>query len=290
MTSKFLQSSSSFSETNVLKSILKPILEKYNNFIYNFNNIYIKNDNKYMIFNNNIKYYLFIINKFSITKNSSDSKYKILYFFPDKFTNIHSDFYVEIDNFKINLNPNVKTYLFEGYLYLQENLNTFFISDILSIDSNIIDTNYSSRYLLLINLFNNNINNCYNGHLYLKIQPIFKYIEDSYNNIFNIFLNNYEFKNYITNIELIDNNIFTKTSFLTIKKDDNQIKRIYKTKLIEVYNVFNIENNNLEGNLYIKTLKDSKFISNLFLKNNNEFIDILCEFNTQFQKWSVINN
>ena len=72
--SKFLQSSSTFSETQVLKSkYLIPILESYNNLILKSNKIEIKESQKYMIPNNNNKFYMFVTNKYDTTNNKNDN-------------------------------------------------------------------------------------------------------------------------------------------------------------------------------------------------------------------------
>jgi hypothetical protein len=292
--SKFLQSSSNFSETQLLKSkYLIPILESYNNLILKSKKIEIKESQKYMIPNNNNKFYLFITNKQNTTNNKNDNKYKILYFFPSNelnnnlFKHLITDFYVEIDSHKTNFTKS--NYLFEGFLYKKDAFNTFLISDILCIDNNIIECEYSLRYNLINNIISNLDN--LNGHLNIGIHSMFEYNSDNYNMILKMFKNNFKFKNDINSVQIINDNNLVKTNTKTICIDKLK-KRITKGKFIDVYNVFNINTNNNEGILYIRTINDSKTLRKMFEDKENNgvfFIEILCDYNEHFKKWFPIN-
>lgn len=289
--SKFLTSSANYSETNVLLKYLSPILESYNKEIIFESKKLINKQYEFIIPNNNNKYYLFIINKTDITSNDINSKYKILYFFPDTQNIIdndtskqsRSDFYVEIDNYKTSfMNSN---YLFEGYYY--ETHKHFLITDVLAIDSNIIKCDYSLRYSLIYNLINNqNLTNL-NGHLTINIHSIFELDSDNYDiqggQLFNIFKNNFIFKHDICAIEYINMVSFKKYRELLKVKNKEDNKTIIKTKYIDVYQVFNYKSNNLEGILYVKGLKESKLLKDMFL--NNDTIELKCTFNNTFKKW-----
>ena len=305
MSFKFLQSSSTFSETQLLKSkYLIPILESYNNLILESDKIDIKNTKKYMVPNNNNKFYLFITNKIDTTNNKNDTKYKILYFFPSNdpnqknnlFKHLITDFYVEID---ANISKfNKKNYLFEGFLYNKDSFNTFLISDILSIDNKIIDCNYTLRYTLVNDIIREqNLSNL-NGHLNIGIHSMFEYNDDTDDNqnnnihILSMFKSNFEFNDDIDSVQIIDNNNLVKTNTEHINLDHKKqtIKKITKGKFIDVYDVANITTNNKEGILYIKTIIDSKDIRKKFEENEQKgifFIDILCEYNQHFKKWQI---
>jgi hypothetical protein len=286
--SKFISSAVNYSETTLLKTkILSIILESYNQEILLNNSVKLNLDtsSKYFIPNNDVKYYMLIVNKNDITSNNTNNKYKICYFFTNKQSNIHTDFYVEIDNHKTNFTKN--NYLFEGYLYS----NTFLISDILAIDSKIITCDYSLRYSLINKIITNqNLNNL-NGHLNINIHSIFQINDNdnsNVNDIFNIFKNNFVFKNDIKSIEYVYEKSLQKNQQNIFIESENskQLKNISRTKYIDVYNVKNINNNDIEGILYIKTISDSKKLYSLL--SNNDTIVLTCIFNQVFKKWQVL--
>lgn len=291
--SRFLQSSSAFSETHLLKSkYLVPILESYNNFILKSNKIEIKESRKYIIPNNNNKFYMFVTNKYDTTNNKNDNKYKILYFFPSNehknnlFKHLITDFYVEIDSNKANFTKS--NYLFEGFLYNKDSFNTFLISDILSVDNKIIDCNYSLRYNLINNIIKEqNLDNL-NGHLNIGIHSMFEYNSDDYNIILKMFKNNFKFKNDISSTQIINDNNLIKTNTESVDIVTPTNKKITKGKFIDVYNVFNINTNNNEGILYVKTINDSKSLRKMFEDKEEHgifHIEILCDYNRYFKKW-----
>jgi len=301
--SKFINSSVNYSETDVLKSkYLSSILELYNQYILTSTKSLVDHHIKYIIPNNNNKYYLFIINKNAITANNINSKYKICYFFPDNnVVNIHnleknviSDFYMEIDINKTKFDKN--NYLFEGYLYNTTinatNTKTFLVTDILAIDSNIVNCNYSLRYSLINQiLLCQNLNNL-NGHFNIGIHSVFDInneqsdLDVQVNQLFEMFSNNFIFKEEINSIEYIDEVSLKKTNkILKINKKQAK-KRISKGKYIDVYNVFNIDTNNHENILYVKTLSDSKKLIQML--ESKEYIELECIYNTSFKKWQPI--
>lgn len=292
--SKFISSAVNYSETNILKTkILSIILESYNEKILLNDSVKLNLDNttaKYIIPNNNKKYYMLIVNKSDITKNNINNQYKILYFFPYNNDN-PNDFYVEIDSNKTNFTKN--NYLFEGYMYVADGQNTFLISDILAIDSIIVNCDYSLRYSLLNKIIRDKKNylNNLNGHLNINIHSMFEINneDDRSNELFNIFKNNFIFKNDINSIEYIDEKSLIKTQNIIFdeKSSTTQDKIISKTKYIDVYNVYNVNTNDFEGILYIKTIKDSKKLYELTLENSQ--IILKCLYNHNFKKWQIIN-
>lgn len=298
--SKFIASSVNYSETNVLKSkYLSNILELYNQEILFESKKLVNNVQKYIIPNNNNKYYLLIVNKNDITSNNINIKYKIFYFFPDSTQqeqnntlnkNAKSDFYVEIDNYKTNFSSS--NYLFEGYLYNSNDQKHFLITDVLAVDSKIIKCDYSLRYALIHKLIANQQLNNLNGHLNINVHSIFELNTESYDNeiqtsqFFTMFKNNFIFKEEISTIEYVNEVSFKKQKEILQADNVKCVKIITKGKYIDVYNVFNIETNNIEGILYVKGLKESK---NLYkLSSSLDSFELNCEFNNTFKKWQPI--
>jgi len=292
--SKFINNSSNYSEGQYIKNnLLKPLLEKYNNQIKDMKNLKVEEESV-VIPNNNKKYYLFIINKNEILKGQKEN-YNILYFFPENSVseknldkiekNIYSDFFMEID-YKFD-----KNYLFEGYMYSK--CKSFLITDILSVNNNIITSDYNLRYSL-INELNLNIKDL-NGHLDISVHAIFKNSDllleneqEFFNNqIYIIFKNNFIFKEEINSIEIVKNKL-TKTSkkrYINNKVEKEEMKIIKKGNQIDIYLVFNIKTNNKEGILYVKTLKESIKLKELI----KDEIEINCKYNNIFKKWQVID-
>lgn len=285
--SKFLTTAVTFCETNVFKEkYLYKTLSLYNEYLLVENKKTIENNkNKYIIPNNSNKYYMLISNK-----NDIQTKYKILYFFPDQYNvvnylnkNILSDFYIEIDS-----NLFDKNYLFEGYFY-NEN-KEFMITDVLSIDNKIVTCDYSLRYSLINKIIISSKLSNLNAHLTISIHSIFYMNEDENESIlFNIFKNNFIFKNEINCIEYTKESCLEKTRCINkdIDKDIISIKKVHKSKYIDVYNINNISSNNNEGILYIKTIATSKKLRELFLKEIE--IELECKFNNHFNKWYPCN-
>jgi hypothetical protein len=302
--SKFIASSVNYSETNVLKSkYLSNILELYNKEILSESKKLVNNVQKYIIPNNNNKYYLLIVNKNDITPNNVNTKYKIFYFFPDTAQqeqthilntlnkNSKSDFYVEIDNYKTSFSNS--NYLFEGYLYKSNDQKHFLITDVLAVDSKIIKCDYSLRYALIHKLIANQQLNNLNGHLNINMHSIFELNAESYDNeiqtsqIFTMFKNNFIFKEEISTIEYVNEVSFKKQKeILQANNNLKCVKIITKGKYIDVYNVFNTETNNMEGILYVKGLKESKHLYKLSSSSNS--FELNCEFNNNFKKWQPI--
>lgn len=293
----FVNKSVNYSESILLKSkYLKNILTKYNDHI---NHIKLENKtdianvmNYYIVPNNSKKYYLYIIKKRLL--EACKEEYDILYFFPDKQSNVYcdnkldryniSDFYTEIDNtFSDN-------YLFEGYLYIQNSKYTFLITDILAKNDTIITCDYSLRMSIINELVyksNKNMSLYLNNNITIGIHPIFHY---EFENMIKIFYNNFSFKEHINAVEHIHN--FNKIRYINtenLKRHDNkpQIKKITKQRMADVYDVFDVDTGNFDGILYVKGVKDSKYLKQLFSNTNND-IEHLCIYNNMFKKWQPI--
>jgi hypothetical protein len=278
--SKFITNSANYSETNLVKTkFLKPILEQYNLAILNFckNSFTNSVDTEMFIPNNNKKYYMFVMNK----KDISDSKsnYKVLYFFPEVFSNLQSDFFIEMDF--INNFPK-KTYLFEGYLYDKSN---FLITDILAIDNTILNTDYHLRLDLIQGIIPSEGIKNINCHMNINIHPVFNYSELNYKLLLDVFKNNFVYKKEIDTVEYI------KVKSLNKRRETEKVEDIYKpknmiltkTKYSDVYKVNDYETGNDEGILYVKSIKISKQLSEL--KDSV----LLCKYNSKFFKWEPAN-
>lgn len=293
----FINKNANISQTVLLTSILKPLLENYNTFLLSKNNLNL-NAEYNLIPNNNQKYFLYITQKNKLERISSTQKnYNILYFFPDKLSkeyysdnklesNKLSDFYIEIDLvFSYDI-------LLEGYLYRsKEGKLHYLLTDILYKNKDLIEFDYTLRFNLLNEIFipiKKNLVNL-NDHLYINLHPMFNNINE---NMISIFRHNFIFKEQICCLEKI--NLFSKERSIIVdtedsncfQKKDSGIKLIEKTKYTDVYNVFDKSTNNKQGILYIKGIKDSKYIKYLF-NNGDSVIEYKCSFNKNFNKWQL---
>jgi hypothetical protein len=177
--------------------------------------------------------------------------------------------------------------LFEGYLYTINEVPlkyNFCITDILVKNQKVIDSDYELRYILINEyLLNKNLTNL-NDNITISIHNIFT----NYN-LLNTMINNFIYKDQLLCIEQINNYHKTITKF--IKPDFlEEEKIITKGKYSDVYEIYNIITNEKDGILYIKGIKESKLIKQLF--NNKELsqIKLLCKYNKIFNKWQPIFN
>lgn len=270
-----------YSQTILLKNkILKPILTKYNIFIQKKQNDFSFEENQFIIPNNNKKYYCLITQKSQLEETKEN--FNILYFFnePSNDCDFH-DFFIET-NYLFTENI-----LIEGFLYNYPNNSLFLTTDILYKNNEILDVDYKFRYTLLnelfypINLQLRNINN----NITISIHAIFN---NDNKNMIDIFKNNFIYKNEICCIETINN--FNKKRFLddSSLEISNQYKLIEKTTYTDVYNVYNNETKEKEGILYVKGIKESKYIKLLFKNTNGNGIELMCQYNKKFNKWQPI--
>jgi hypothetical protein len=340
MDTKFLNNSVDYCEEYGIKKSLSKYIQAYNKYLYNYKKGIHLNDNKeceLFIPNNNKKFFLYIF------KHHVKNSY-VLYFFPDKnckmyfstfllIKNTINDFFIECD-----MKFDDQSYLLEGYLYGNSTKQHFLITDILFRNGNIIQLEYSNRLHLINELFFNKISKMNNINNVLSIG-----IHNCINHfLINVFLNNFIWKNEIICIETI-RNFEKKTEFLPVQNNntgsclvqdqtqtgprtepgsqDVSSKKIVKTKVSEIYNVYNIQTNDFEGILYIDTLKTSRYLLSLFRTDpglsrtdpglsrtdpglsrtdpglsrtdqsrdrEHDEIIIDCIFNTYFQKWQIV--
>lgn len=291
----FLNKSVNYSQIDLLKTnILKPLLKSYNDFLLNRDDdddVYTQNSYDYFIPNNNKKYYLLITKKKLLEKklDKRESQYEILYFFPDtqiendlntqisKDIKSTDDFFMEIDSvFKDDL-------LLEGYLYDNNGYYEYLISDFLIKNGDIVDVSFELRYCLLNELLksvNNSVLKRLNDHMTINIHPIFKYENI---NFIKIFKNNFVYRRSIVCLEQISN--FKKKRWVEkCESSDNKI--ILKTNSSDIYNVYDTKSNNYLGILYVKGIRESKILEEMFKDDDN--ITLKCSWNKRFYKWQPI--
>lgn len=295
----FINKSVNYSQTILLKSLLlAPLLNQYNDFMLHDKNVErsnLFNQIDYTIIpNNNKKFYLLVCKKSDIENCKED--YNLLYFFPSHKTETFfndnkliktsiSDFFLEIKNTFNN------KYLFEGYLYSTSNGSEFLITDILFKDDTLVNCDYKLRYNILNEIImpiQKNLKNL-NNHLNINLHPIFNISNE---NMIKIFKSNFIHYDELTSLEYINN--FTK--YLKDEKQEIQTnleqntkqKHILKTNYADVYDVYDTENGNANGILYIKGVKESKFMKDKF-KNESKIL-LNCNYNSNFKKWQPIIN
>ena len=279
--SKFLSNSVNYSESNFIKThMLRPILEKYNSVILDsYKNTFLDSiDTVMFIPNNGVKYFLLIVDKKDATTVKGD--YKILYFFPEKYTSIHSDFFMEIDF--VECFPK-KSYLLEGYLYNECN---FLVTDLLAIEEIVFETDYHMRLDTIHEIIPvDGITNI-NCFMNVTIHPVFSFSESNFKSLLNVFKNNFMFKKEINSIEYVKLNSFKKTTETdTVDLIQNETKKmiITKTKYSDVYKINDFETGKDEGILYVKTISISKELSKL-----SDQIVVSCTYNSKFYKWQPV--
>jgi hypothetical protein len=243
-----------------------------------------------LIPNNNRKMYLYVVNK-GVVDGSKDM-YNILYFFPDEFSemwykennycleNAISDFYLEMDHV---LND---SYLFEGYLYKRDDKMDFLMTDVLMKNGNVVMCEYALRYAMLSEILYYDIKRPLkdiNNHISINIHPI---VLKSSEMLIKILKSNFIYKDQICCVEHIVN--FRKKRYVEdIIENKKGLKKIEKGKYTEVYNVYNDVTNDKEGILYVKGIKESKKLRELF--NDGEVRVVLeCVYNVKFSKWEPI--
>lgn len=295
-------------------------------------------ENEVYIPNNNKKYYLFIIKKRLVSSNCDQNcNWNFMYFFPDEKTleyykndkiqmNNLSDFFIETDT----IFPNINSCLFEGYLYNIGGENReFLITDILYINSvnksnyvdsssnyvdsssndvysstdSILKLDYTSRFMLINELFltnkNKNNNNQYSinsnlNHFSIKNinnninLGIHQFFSKSKQKMISIFKKNFIYKQEICSIETVSKINFKKVSYIE-PNDKTQEKWIEKNnKFPDVYNVYDYKTMNSNGILYVKGIKESKHLKSLFTDDSKH--KITCKWNSNFNKWQPLLN
>lgn len=269
---KFVNRSSDYSEIDRVRSILSPLLEKCNKM-----DDMREEERKYMIPNNNKKYYCLVLNKSELSMTDRQEGYKILYFFNLK----EEYFFMEIDDTNKILNKN--NYIFEGYLYEKE----YRVTDILICDSSVMKLSYTLRLEFLNKIFCDK-NLVYfsemNCLISIKRADIFEMdtMDDRIDQMYMIYKNNSVIGEYINSMEM------NKVNYIKGYSKENCMKRVTKGKMIDIYNVYDIETNKSDGILYVRTYDDSKELKEIFKQEEER--KLLCIYNVKFMKWEKMKN
>lgn len=289
----FLNKSVNYSQTSLFKkSVLKPLLETYNDFVLTDNckfekDVITGNSYDHLIPNNDKKYYLLVTEKSSLEQQRT-SNFNILYLFPDGLnanknltvleSNVYLDFYMEIDHlFDDEL-------LLEGYLYKCGDKYEYLLTDILVKNKRVVTVSYGLR-LSLLNEILTKIGfgklRFLNNHMTINLHPVFNMESEG---LIKIFKTNFVYKNDLCSLERVSGSKKTRYVETTFYEKCN--KFIESTKYTDVYNVFDVDTNNSQGILYIKGIEQSKFVKSLFTDCSR--ISLLCEWNSRFKKWQPV--
>ena len=271
--------------------------------VYNGYNLTIPLCTEYYIPNNNNKWYCVATFEKSSHQNPvrgiKGTKGTTRLFF---FDNKGDSFYInkEINTSDVYTNQQIPELLLEGYLYDNTGTSkTFSVTDILIKNSVTINKVYPERLCILKNSLKDILPFLQNLDGYLSV-----IINDqvySENDIDSIKLSEMVcIRNKNVYIETIQNFIKTNTlhySVLQVSEDssvripqDSSVpclpKRILKTRIPDVYNVFNNVSGTKEGILYVKTIPDSRRLLDLF-RDSSELV-LQCKFNIKFQRWEYV--
>lgn len=244
---------------------------------------------RYVIPNNNNKYFLFITESFKLSSFNGNGKQKdnvnvgkamCLYF----CNKDHHEFCIEIE-YQSGLEKYMDI-VFDGFLYEDSNSMTYQIYDILYMNTKEISLDYSSKYVMLINLLyksNQVIYKNLNTILTLEIVQPF-YSSEDYQSYAKCNKMSKFFTHYLFFSE-------SGTDSTNIKIEREEIKRnllISKGQKTEIYDVHDPQTNDNLGILYIPTIEKSKELKEIFLKSESSEIELKCLFNFKFNKWTPV--
>lgn len=236
------------------KRQVKAYLDKYNSYIVSLGSDYnLELDTKYYIPNNNEKLYCIILNN-------------TMYFFSNKGRDY--DFYIKLRGvFREDL-------LIEGYLYG----NKYLVTDLLMINGDIVTLSFIERYDMLFKLDYSKLDNL-NNKLTISLHEIYTELPTGIS--MGLSRRYVETVGYSTKINSLYKS--DKGTGTDMDTDIEEMKMITKGKYSDVYNVGNIQTNNQEGILYIKTIQISKNMREFFEKE--EYALIKCKWNHTFNKF-----
>jgi hypothetical protein len=293
----FIQKSATYSQTCKVKhDIVIPKLRKYNNvMLEKIQEVQFKpNDAPYKIFpNNNKKFFVFITHKSNVDQNTNDS-HNIVYFFPDDVSkdyykdnklvnNVMTDFFIEINKrFESEL-------LLEGYLYQHNGLYQFLCTDLLMINDRVLTVDHDTRWSLLHEyIYFNKFGSLeqLNHHISFELHP---YVLSSSMCLLPIFSANFIHKDEIVCEEHVYDKSRERQIYCGTTMDNNEPqlcpKLVRRTKLTDVYDVYDANTKNNQGIMYIKGLKESRWMRDLFKQSTSETMPVQCWFDRQFNKW-----
>jgi hypothetical protein len=193
-----------------------------------------------------------------------------------------SDFNMEID-----LLFNHECLLFEGYMYTNEdNEKVFLVTDFLLKNSQVVDCDYALRYALINEMFAKLNLKKLNNHLTIGIHPMFKSENET---LLKVFMDNFVFARFLCSREKILSGSYSKTKTLVCDDSRDNVpceKWIEQGPYSDVYNVFNVTTRNREGILYVKGIRESEYLRNMF--NGKDTVKCLCVYNKVFHKFQIV--
>ncbi len=271
----FINKSVNYSQTVLLKKQLAELLTTYNNKqLAKVSSDPFANTNYHLIPNNNVKYFLYITSK--STLENCHEQYNTLYFFPQNDTdNVHTEFVLEIDKVFDNL-------LFEGYMYNKDGMSSFLITDVLARNGTIVDCDYTMRHVIVNEILLDSRVNSKGSTIQIGIHPVL-----INSNMMEIFLGNFKYKDSIIAVEKITN-VGKKQSIEKVLHKQDSCKLVEKGTLSDVYHVLDKNTMEKEGVLYVKGIRESQSLKNLFSKSETKSIQIECKYNYKFNKWEPI--
>jgi hypothetical protein len=255
------------------------------------NLVNVDNENtKYLLVTNGNKYFVWI-SKFNETEFLNNEEIKvekaIVFIFSKSLT---TEQWIIIPLTVINWEYTNQEYLFEGYLFDNE----LYFSDI-------IYPNYNKGYLdrreIIKNIFKSQSKLTYikekrgdNDIILGKLINMIEIKEDGRDETMKkLLLKNFKYKIENVSEEIVNGRELIKTSITREEKIRNEIelKEIEKGNKIELYNVYNVDTKNKEGLLLVKTLKQSKFLTEQFQKSNDRIL-INCKYDEKRKKWTIV--
>lgn len=294
----FIQKSANYSQICKVKNdIVIPKLVKYNNVMTNKQKEmdFIPNDTPFKIFpNNNKKYYVYITHKQLI--DHSKEAYNILYFFPDQdsvaFYKANKVVQHSLSDFFVEINKRFdKEILLEGYVYIKDNVRHFLCTDILMINDDVVTLDHDTRWAFLHEyIFFNKYGSLQqlNHHITFEMHP---YVLSSNLGLLMVFKENFEHKQELVCQEHVFDNKKQRqipSQFLETKEPCQ--KKIKKTQMADVYQVYSMNMNNEEGILYVQGLVDSQYLKHKFNSCTSDHIVLDCVFDQTRNKWKPITS
>lgn len=188
----------------------------------------------------------------------------------------HFDFCIESDIMKVD-KPIKEVILYCVLFETNDQKNICMISDVFW-NKRKIDAKYDLRYFMMMSIVD---------ELKLRhIHPKYKFqvsprLDVLCSNL-DIFEMNFKYK-YTGYVLMKDS--YEKEYKVLYQECKEKMLRIYKTEKTDVYKVYDIETNECYGLLFVKTLKDSKYLR--VVLECKDFIEHTCKYNTDFYKWQI---
>lgn len=271
-----------------IKDILYKIVEDEN--VQRQNYVEVDDESKrYLLVTNGEKYYIWI-SKFSESKFLKEEKKEfdnkaIIFIFNRE---LDREQWIIIPDNVINW-ENSDEYLLEGYLFDNE----MYFSDLIYPNYN---RGYIYRRSIIKDIFKEKTEKMiyikeYRGEKDVILGKLINMIEikeeGKDETMKRLILKN--FKHKINNVreEIINGREIIKSeSKHDIILETIEEKIIERGNKIEIYSVYNIDTHNKEGLLWVKTLKQSKFLRDEF-KEDVTKIKVKCRYDIQKQKWTL---